>query len=305
MLSLTEEDYIKAEKLFDIFYLKKMNDISKIPIKYIDPSKIKISTITLTGKIGDYVMGKFLYDRLPINEDIIYIECGKQQKGNKSKKKTKYSKKEQAGRLDKRKLCRGKPLSNQISIGLNGIEPGHKNPVCLKIFKNGNIQLTGCKSLKEGRDLYEKIYNYIKNVNTEFTLENSDIKYKIIPVKNMILPKDLSLDSEMINASYNLNFQINQKKLNELLNKHYKNNEIFVTYDSCVSSPAVRCYLMNMSVYDERKKKKKQPSCFIYRSGSVNIIVWKEDMLKGAYDFINDFIKKHFREILNQDINLS
>lgn len=305
MLSLTEEDYINADKIFNDFYQKKLDEINKIEINYVDPTPIKISTITVTGKIGDYVMGKFLYDRLPIDENLIYIECGKEYRGNKSKKKAKYSKKEQSGKLDKRKLCRGKPLSNQISIGMNGIDEDHKNPVCLKIFKNGNIQLTGCKSLKEGYKLYEKLYKYIEKVEKEFTLEGSDIKYKITPVKNMILPKNLKLDSEMINASYNLNFQVNQKSLNNLLNKKFDNDEIFVTYDSCVSSPAVRCYLMNMSVYDERKKKKKQPSCFIYRSGSVNIIVWKEDMLHNAYKFINEFIKNHFRKIISQDINLS
>ena len=304
MLSLTEEDYINAEKLFNKFYQQKMDEIDKIAVFYKDPTPIKISTITLTGKIGDYVMGKFLYDRLPINSDIIYVECGKQYKGKKTKKKAKYSKKEQSGKLDKRKLCRGKPLSNQISLGMNGIEAGHKNPVCFKIFKNGNIQITGCKSLDEGYKLYKKLYDYIKQVPNEFTLKNSNIKYKILAVKNIILPENLVLESEMINASYNLNFEVDQKKLNKLLNKKYKNDEIFVTYDSCVSSPAVRCYLTNMSVYDERKKKKKHPSCFIYRSGSVNIIVWKQEMLIQAYNFINEFLKTNFKEILSQNIEL-
>lgn len=303
MLSLTENDYIKAETIFNRFYQEKLDQIKKNKIKYTSPTPIKISTITLTGKIGDYVMGKFLYDRLPINEEIIYTECGKQYKGTKSKKKAKYSKKEQLGKLDKRKLGRGKPLSNQISIGMQGIGEEHKNPVCIKIFKNGNIQITGCKSMKEGYLLYERLYNYIKEVNTVFILKNTKKVYKIDPVKNIRDPKKLVLESEMINASYNLNFEVEQKKLNKLLTTKFDNEELFVTYDSCVSSPAVRCYLMNMSVYDDRKKKFKQPSCFIYRSGSVNIIVWKEDMLLKAYNFINDFLKKNFSEIVSQNID--
>lgn len=302
MLKLSEKDYQEAERLFDVFYQGKLDECNKNKLEYVLPLPIKISTITLTGKIGDYVMGKFLYDRLPINEDIIYTENRKEHKGVKTKKKIKYSKKEKASKLDKRKLGRGKPLSNQISIGMKGEGDFHKNPVCLKIFKNGNIQLTGCKTIEEGYNLYKKLYNYIGEIPKRFYLIDDDKYFDIVPIKNMILPKDLKLDSEMINASYSLNFEIEQIKLNNLFKEKFKEDEIFVTYDCCVSSPAVRCYLMNMSVYDERKKKNKQPSIFLYRSGSVNIIVWKIDMLYRAYDFINNFIKENFQEVVSRNL---
>ena len=161
MSLLSESDFNNAKKLFDVFYNQKLKEIEAEKIEYTKPTKIKISTITLTGKTGDYVMGKFLFDRLPINEDIIYTECGKQLKGLKKKKIAKYSKKEQKDKLDKRKLGRGKPLSNQISIGMNGIYKDHKNPVCLKMFKNGKIQITGCKTMDEGYLLYERLNKYI------------------------------------------------------------------------------------------------------------------------------------------------
>lgn len=302
MLNLSEEDYKKADEKFNKFYLDKLEELDKNEIKYPKPSNIKISTITFTGKVGDYIMGKFLYDHLPINSDIIYTECGKQYKGNKVKKKAKYTKKEQTQKLDKRKLGRGKPLSNQISIGMKGIVDNHKNPVCLKMFKNGKIQLTGCKTITEGNQLYEKLYNYIKKIPTKFYLNETE--YKIEPIKNMIHPKELKLKTEMINATYDLNFEIKQNILEKLLKKKYDNDEIFVTFDACVSSPAVRCYLMNMSIYDERKKKKKQPAIFVYRSGSCNIIVWKMDLLDKAYNFINSFIQENFKKIYNQDILL-
>lgn len=298
----TEKEYQEAEKKFNIFLNKKKEILKNTEIYYQKPTPIKISTITLTGKVGDYVIGKFLYDRLPINKDIIYTECAKQYKGNKIKKKTKYTKKEKTDKLDKRKLGRGKPLSNQISIGMQP-DIKHKNPICLKIFKNGNIQLTGCKTMEEGNILYKKLYKYINNIPKIFHLKNTN--YKIEPIKNIVTPENLVLSSEMINASYNLNFEIKQLELYNLLKKKYQDNEIFVTYDSCVSSPAVRCYLMNMSVYDERKKKFKQPCVFIYRSGSINIIVWKIDMLYKAYDFINNFINKNFNKVVSRNLDLS
>jgi hypothetical protein len=304
MLSLTKEDYIKAEKLFNEFYQKKIVEMTKNRKKYENPTPIKISTITLTGTIGKNVWGKILFDRLSINDDIIYMECGKQLKGIKKKKKTKYTKKEQSQKLDKRKLGRGKPLSNQISIGINGPCEGHKNPICFKIFNNGKIQITGCKTMKEGYLMYEKIYKYIKKLPKKIYDENNK-EYILNPVDDIITPEKVVLESEMINASYNLNFKVEQKILTKLLKEKYQDNEIFVTYDSCVSSPAVRCYIMKMSVYDERKEKNKQPSCFIYRSGSCNIIVWKEDMLYKAYNFMNEFIKENYDKIVSQTIELN
>jgi len=302
MLNLTKQDYVDAEAKFDIFYQKLLDKCNENKIEYEKPTAIKISTITLTGKIGDYVMGKFLYDRLPINDDIIYTENRKEHKGNKTKKKVKYSKKEKMSKLDKRKLGRGKPLSNQISIGMKGQEGFHKNPVCLKIFKNGNIQLTGCKTIQEGYDLYKTLYKYIGDIPKRFYLIEDNVYYEIEPIKNMILPENLKLNSEMINASYSLNFEIEQIKLYDLFKTKFKEDELFVTYDCCVSSPAVRCYLMNMSVYDDRKKKNKQPSIFLYRSGSVNIIVWKIDMLYKAYEFINNFIEENFRQVVSRNL---
>ena len=53
-----------------------------------------------------------------------------------------------------------------------------------------------------------------------------------------------------------------------------------------MSSP-VRIYLKFLGLYDEKKKKMKQPSIFVYRSGSINIVVPKYDLLDKSYKFIN------------------
>ena len=302
MIKLTNRDFDKAKSHFDKFYQELLDKVNEEEILYKEPSNIKISTITLTGKIGDYVMGKYLYDRLPINDDIIYTENGKDYKGNKTKKTIKYSKKEKVEKLDKRKLGRGKPLSNQISIGMKGIMKGYKNPICFKIFKNGNLHITGCKNIEEARKLYERIYNYVEALPKKLYYKEEDTYFNIEPIKNIIHPDKLKLKTEMINATFHLNFEVAQLKLNNLLREKVSDDDLFVSYDSCVSSPAVRCYLKKLSKYDKRKKKKKQPSIFIYRSGSCNIIVWEMDLLKQSYDFINEFIKGNFDEIVSKDV---
>ena len=59
MINLTPEDYKFAEEKFNVFYEEKLRIMNSKKIKYKEPTNIKISTITLTGKIGEYVMGKF------------------------------------------------------------------------------------------------------------------------------------------------------------------------------------------------------------------------------------------------------
>ena len=70
-----------------------------------------------------------------------------------------------------------------------------------------------------------------------------------------------------------------------------------------MSSP-VRCYLKCMGTWDEKKKRHKQPSLFIYRSGSVNVVVPEMHLLDEAYNFINSFFREHYDQIVQKDINL-
>lgn len=60
-----------------------------------------------------------------------------------------------------------------------------------------------------------------------------------------------------------------------------------------------------MSIYDEKKKKYKQPSIFIYRSGSVNVVVPSMNLLMKSYDFINSFFKLKFHEIVQSELKLN
>ncbi len=60
-----------------------------------------------------------------------------------------------------------------------------------------------------------------------------------------------------------------------------------------------------MSIYDEHKKKYKQPSIFIYRSGSINVVVPCMELLQKAYDFVNDFLKLKFDKIVQTELKLT
>lgn len=286
-------DFELADKLFD-------NYINSCEIEeqyYIEPSELIISTITLTGQLGTKINKEEIYKNLEINDEIIYIEYNNNIKGIKEEKKVIRKKKNIIKKKDKRCENKGKSFGNQISIGIKGILNKHKKPICLKIFKNGGIHMAGCRSLEEGNEIYNIIKKNLEKKNKEKKREENKL------IEGLKELKDANLSVKMINSTFRTNFEFDQFNLYNILKDTYSSDDVFVTYNCCLSSP-VRCYLMKMSIYDEKKKKEKQPSIFIYRSGSVNVVVPSMDLLEKSYKFINNFFKLNFEKIIIEKIKL-
>jgi hypothetical protein len=272
------EDFKESNKIFED-YLSKCNIIKEEKKEH---SKFVISTLTVVSNISDKIDIVKIYKNLQISSDIIYIESGKNIKGEKKKKKYKKNKKD----CDKRKLSKGCPFSNQISIGIICKDKNHKhnNPISIKLFRNGRIQLTGCKDDKEIEIIYNKLYD---NIN----------EY----IENMLEYKDLKIKSEMINGTFNTNYKIDLDKLNNKIIEKYSYKEIYINNQKKAS---LTLYLKIFSIYDERKKKFKDPSIFIYNSGSINLIAIDKEMIMKSYKFIDDFLNKNYNDIVETKLNL-
>jgi hypothetical protein len=296
-------DFDKAEDLFDSF----LNSCDVIKHKYVEPSDLVISTITVTGGIGSLVNDEIIYNCLRINDDIIYLEKGSRIRGDKPIKKKKRVKKDNKDprfqKVDKRKRGKGKSFSNQVSIGVKGILEKHKKPINVKLFKNGRIHMAGARSLEEAQEIYKIVVKEIGKIPTKHMIEGTDREVDIFPIENMNISTESNLKINMINSTFQTNFKIEQLKLYNLLKSKYEITDVFTTYNNCMSSP-VRVYLKCFATYDSKKKRYKQPSLFIYRSGSVNVVVPAMDLLSKAYEFINTFFKENYDEIVQKDINL-
>jgi len=296
-------DFDKAEDLFDSF----LNSCDIVKHKYVEPSDLVISTITVTGGIGSLVNDEIIYNCLRINDNIIYLEKGSRIRGNKPIKKKKRVKKDNKDprfqKVDKRKRGKGKSFSNQVSIGVKGILEKHKKPINVKLFKNGRIHMAGARSLEEAQAIYKIVVKEIRKIPTKHMIEGTDREVDIFPIENMNISTESNLKINMINSTFQTNFKIEQLKLYNLLKSKYEITDVFTTYNNCMSSP-IRVYLKCYATYDSKKKRSKQPSLFIYRSGSVNVVVPAMDLLSKAYEFINTFFKENYDEIVQKDINL-
>jgi hypothetical protein len=297
------DEFKEANELFDSF-LSRCKIIKQKKEKQDDFS---ISTMTIVTNMCDNINVKMVFQRLKIDKDIQYIESGgKEVRGEKDIKKSSYKKKEKKKKIkDKRKLGKGSPFSNQISIGFKCDIHGHihNNPICVKLFKNGRIQMTGCKDIDEVKYVYNKLYTKLNNIETIYYLNSKEIR--IFPVQNIRTFEELDIKTEMINGTFSTKCKIDLNKiLNKLKEVHMNDNdetEDDIYINSEKKSPLI-CYLKLFGIYDKKKSKNKIPSVFIYNSGAINIIAINEEIIMKSYEFISNFVDKYYDDIVETDI---
>jgi len=259
-----------------------------------------ISTMTVVTNFCDEINVRQVFQRLSLDDDIAYIESGKQIRGIRKKQKSTYKKKNKKKKTnDKRKLGKGNPFSNQMSIGFkcNECSHVHNNPICVKIFQNGKVHMTGCKNIEEVERVYNKLYQKIKNIKSEYILNGK--KIIINPVKNIKEFKDITVKTEMINGTFSTNFKIDLNKMLCTIQDKYTDEEIYINNEK--KSPLM-CYLKIFEVFDEKKQKNKIPSVFVYNSGAINIISINYEIIMKAYNFMSKFIEDNYDNIIESQI---
>ena len=145
----------------------------------IHPS-LRISTMTLISHIDSIIDLEKVYENLSITDKITYLEYAEKPPKGKKLKQVKRRKKD-----DHKKR---KYFYNQVTIHIN-----IGKIVNVKIFNNGTIQMTGLKSIKQGKQIVQLYVEQLKlhNVNIfegEITIgdfnvvlinSDFDIKYKV------------------------------------------------------------------------------------------------------------------------------
>ena len=290
------EEFKDANKLFEEFLSRCIvTKTKKVPQK-----SFNISTMTVVTNFCNEINVKMVFQRLLLDENIVYIEANKEIRGIRKKQKSTYKKKNKKKKInDKRKLGKGSPFSNQISIGFkcNECNHVHNNPICVKIFKNGKVQMTGCKDLEEVERIYNGLHNKIKQIKTEYDFNGQ--KIVINPVQKLKTFQQIKIKTEMINGTFSTNFKIDLNKMLNCIKDKYSDEEIYIYSEK--KSPLI-CYLKIFKVFDEKKKKNKIPSVFIYNSGSINIISINNKIIQEAYEFMSKFIDDNFDDIVETEM---
>lgn len=199
--------------------------MTEIEIKDIIITPYRISTITCNANIGDNINIDLykLYQHIKIDNtdgNFIWIQYLKDDIDN---IKGIYPKKTRKSKINCIKKNR---FDNQVTVIYKF---GEKYIPNIKIFKNGNIQLTGIKKLEDTEIIANEIINNIKNIynNIDKTiLLNDDIdileKMKYSNFKIRMINSDFKI---FINKEQTEKFNIRRKELHNLLISNKYNNK--------------------------------------------------------------------------------
>jgi hypothetical protein len=268
----------------------KENEVTDVPLK--------ISTMTATCKLGTVINITNIEKYLELNDnDVLCIKV------NDLKKKTLIPEKKKNKRkvaedtiLTEKPEC--KHFYNQITlvirVGYGPIIDWLTEPkINLKLFKNGSIQMSGCKSLENINKVLNKLLILLKRVKA--IRKDKIIEKKYVEDINSLGINNFKIN--MINSNYKVNMQIDRDKLYVLLLK----KKINTSYESCERAcVTIKITQKNNNTINIEQKDK--ISIFIFQKG--NIIITgaknKNDILY-AYKYINDIFIMHSDEIYKID----
>lgn len=188
-------------------------------------SEYRISTITATASLNSEINLDVLYHYLDVIEEgdgILYVEYGKKKVATVFKGTThKYTQKHKnSGGVETKRF------DNQVTMVYRTQLGDTKCMINSKIFKNGNVQMTGVRSVQQGRDMIEYIIGHIKRIYEE--------EQGIIGDVNILMCKDYKM--RLICSDFKFNFQIKRDPLHKMLVNTYGTSSSF---EPCIY-PAVK-----------------------------------------------------------------
>jgi len=261
--------------------------------KFLTEHNITISTITLNCKLHTMIdVDTFAKNVILREDEIVSVKFGnrKDPATNRTIVIIKAKKKPSA-----------KNFYNQVTILMKPMNNPSRNYINIKVFKNGSLQMTGCKDmddfnnvtttlidvLKKGRDIKSKSG---KTTHIDFVTEPEKIGIFDVKIR-------------MINSNFKLDYKVDRKKLARLLrNKHgTKSKDKEFGYIECKYEPSGGHSCVNIKYeYDENNR----PSIFVFQTGSVIITGAKNlNHIIDAYKFIHRVLDRYYDAIKIIDLD--
>lgn len=259
----------------------------------------RISTITVTGGIESDVDLNALYDVMVAHprDAVHYIEYGMSKHdlksyGTKKGAPTRKSKSKSKTVSEKAQTSK-KRFDNQLTI----VFMMENNMYNTKLFKNGNVQITGVKDVDAGKRAIDTLILMLKDLHN-ISKENCNVSI----LKNIEKVVNTNYKVRLINSDFRVNFEIRLDHLFRVITQQYN---IVCSYEPCIYPGAkveyyypndgiCRCSGMCNGKSDECKK----ITIAVFQSGCV-IITGANcvEHINAAYEFICRVLDVNMQEI--------
>lgn len=263
--------------------IEKINELNKLIKVDKLPEEVKISTMTVTCKMEGIIFNILnIAKYIDLSQDgIIGVAHGL--RINPETNRTIIKKK----RIKSKKRVK-KTFQNQMSMYIS--IKGKKKPINIKLFRNGSIQMTGCKTI-------ENIFEVLDIVFEKLRCHKAILKYSTKKIIDKPFVNDLSkltisnisnMKIQMINSNFSIAFKVDRIKLYQLfLDKNM----------NCLFDP------MKHACVNIKYEHADNPiSIFIFERGSIIITGVKNcEQIYDAYKYIYELLLRNYKHIVKND----
>jgi TATA-box binding protein (TBP) (component of TFIID and TFIIIB) len=298
-------------------YLWKKHTI----IDYIDIDKNEITDLPSSLKISTMCCGCVLNTQLYIKNIENYLQLNSNDiltvKIDSNSIRTLLNIKKKSKRIKKNKIKKNKVSNNffynQVTVEIrvneddidniddrdiiNNIDDrdiinniNNESKINLKLFKNGSVQMSGCKSIKDVNKVLNKLVVKLKEIKA--IIDNNEIIDKpfIESIENINISK---FKIDMILVHYKINMNINRIKLYQLLLK----KKLKVMYEPCIRACVTLKYIATVDNID-----KKEISIFFFEKGNIIITgARSRNQIIETYEYINNMLVTYKNDIIKND----
>lgn len=282
---------------WDTFEFTDYLKVDEIEIKNL-PAGISVSTMCASCKLNTRLIIPNIEKYLQLNSDDILTV-----KSNKEKMRTLITIKNKPKRIKKtenktnQKDTSKNHFYNQITVvvrvGQGQCKDLNEAPkINMKLFRNGSVQMSGCKSIRNINIALNKLIAKLKEIKAK--IEDGKICEKeFIEEPDKITVKDFKID--MINSNYQVKMQIDRDKLYNLLLK----KKIKSSYEPCIRACVIIKYVPIKENIDQ-----KEVSVFVFQKGNIIITgARSRSHIISAYNYMNEILLTHTDEIIKKDEN--
>jgi TATA-box binding protein (TBP) (component of TFIID and TFIIIB) len=275
-----------------------------------NPTQYRISTITATGSVHSDVDLDVI-----LNLDVLYssfrniiLESGVGKtpeirvgavyaKFGENESETYYKEFSKKFSAQKKKENTTKRFDNQLTVIYKYNEESLMN---IKMFKNGNIQITGIKDINDGKKMIDILIEIMRDI----------CKKEPTAVQNVEKLQNSNYKVALINSDFKIGFEIKRDKLYTVLINNYDNK---CSFEPCIYPGVKIQYFWNKkNMHNDGvchckahcatgkndgsgEGKCKKITIAVFQSGCIIITgAQTTEQIDEAYEYICDVLKTHF-----------
>ena len=248
------------------------------------PEDLRVSTMTAISKLSVHINLEKLYENFEINDVTKFIEFRDKIPKGFSKKALRKTRKKEVKKV----------FFNQATLHIMC-----DKLVNVKIFNNGTIQMTGLKSIKQGKNVVNMYIEQLKKFNKEI-------------YEGEIVIESFSI--VLINSDFDIKYKINR----ELLHRDLIKSNICSSYEPTIYPGVNMKYYYNTSYngngvcqcknkcngkgFGNKDGDCKRITIAIFNSGKIIITGGNTlNQLCISYDYINSILKNKKKYMINND----